>query len=80
MPRTWAPQMQNASETWSQVGPDSTSIHMGRFFDSVRTREPSVEDGSAGHHAAAVAHMVNQSIRTKMPVYWDWDKDTTKKG
>ncbi len=80
MPRTWAPQMQNASETWSQVGPDSTSIHMGRFFDSVRTGKPSVEDGSAGHHAAAVAHMVNQSIRSEMPVYWDWDKDTTKKG
>ena len=80
MPRTWAPQMQSASETWSQVGPDSTIIHMGRFFDSVRTRKPSVQDGSAGHHAAAVAHMVNESIRSKMPVYWDWEKDTTKKG
>lgn len=79
MPRSWEPQMQPAREVWGQVGPGSTEIHMGRFFESVRTRKPSVQDGSAGHHAAAVAHMVNESIRSRKPVYWDWQKDTTKK-
>jgi hypothetical protein len=45
----------------------------------VRTRKPSVEDGRTGHHAAAVAHMVNESIKRKAPVYWDFEKDVLKK-
>jgi hypothetical protein len=45
----------------------------------VRTRKPTVEDGHAGHHAAAVAHMVNESIKRKAPVSWDFDKDVLKK-
>jgi len=79
MPETWPPQMVKGSETWSEVGPDATKIHMARFFDSVRTRKPSVEDGRIGHHAAAVAHMVNESMKRKAPVYWDFDKDVLKK-
>jgi len=78
-PETWAPQMRKGSEAWTEVGPDATSIHMGRFFESVRTRKPSVEDGRTGHHAAAVAHMVNESIKRKAPVYWDFEKDVLKK-
>ncbi len=79
VPDTWPSQMQSQGESWTEVGPDSTVIHMARFFDSVRTRKPSVEDGRAGHHAAAVAHMVNESIKRKAPVYWDFDKDVLKK-
>jgi predicted dehydrogenase len=74
-PETWPSQMQDRGESWTEVGPDATAIHMARFFDSVRTRKPSVEDGRVGHHAAAVAHMVNASIKRKAPVYWDFDKD-----
>ena len=37
------------------------------------------EDGHAGHHAAAVAHMVNESIKRKAPVSWDFEKDVLKK-
>ncbi len=71
--------MQSRGESWSEVGPDSTYIHMARFFDSVRTRKPSVEDGRRGHHAAAVAHMVNESVKRKAPVSWDFEKDVLKK-
>jgi predicted dehydrogenase len=78
-PETWPAQMRKGSETWTEVGPDATSIHMGRFFESVRTRKASVEDGRTGHHAAAVAHMVNESIKRKAPVYWDFEKDVLKK-
>ena len=78
-PETWPAQMQNQGESWTEVGPDSTLIHVSRFFDSVRTRKPSVEDGRAGHHAAAVAHMVNESIKRKAPVAWDFEKDVLKK-
>ena len=45
----------------------------------MRTRKPSVEDGRTGHHAAAVAHMVNESIKRKAPVGWDFDKDVLRK-
>jgi predicted dehydrogenase len=78
-PDTWPSQMQSQGESWTEVGPDPTSIHLARFFDSVRTRKPVVEDGRAGHHAAAVAHMVNESIQRKAPVYWDFEKDVLKK-
>jgi hypothetical protein len=44
---------------------------MSRFIESVRTRKPSMQDARAGHHAAAVPHMVNESMKRKMPVYWD---------
>jgi predicted dehydrogenase len=79
MPDTWPSQMQSTGETWTEVGPDDTLIHVGRFFDSVRTRKPSVEDGRAGHHAAAVAHMVNESIKRKAPVTWDFEKDVLER-
>ncbi len=79
MPDTWPPQMQAQGETWTEVGPDSTQVHLARFFDSVRTRKPTLEDGRAGHHAAAVAHMVNESIKRKAPVSWDFEKDVLKK-
>jgi hypothetical protein len=38
-----------------------------------------VQDGRRGHHAAAVAHMVNESIKRKGPVAWDFDNDVLKK-
>ena len=79
MPDTWPSQMEKQDESWTEVGPDSTVLHVARFFDSVRTRKPSVQDGRAGHRAAAVAHMVNESIKRKTPVYWDFEKDVLKK-
>jgi predicted dehydrogenase len=78
MPETWPAQLWSQSESWRQVGRDATFAHMARFFDSVRTRKPPVEDGRRGHHAAAVAHMVNESIRRKAPVTWDFARDVLK--
>jgi len=79
MPHTWASRMNDVGETWSEVGPDSTVIHMSRFIDSVRTRKPSIQDARRGHHATAVPHMVNESIKRKMPVYWDPEREVLKK-
>jgi predicted dehydrogenase len=80
MPDTWPSQMQPTSEAWREVGPTTTEIHVARFFESVRTRKPSVEDGRRGHHAAAVAHMVNESIKRETPVFWDTSTNVLKKG
>jgi predicted dehydrogenase len=79
MPNTWPSRMNGEGETWSEVGPDSTYLHMSRFIDSIRTRKPSVQDGRAGHHAAAVPHMVNESIKRGTPVHWDPEREVLKK-
>ena len=78
-PDTWPSHMESQGESWTEVGPDATDLHVARFIESVRTRKPSVEDGRTGHHAAAVAHMVNESIKRKAPVSWDFEKDVLKK-
>ncbi len=78
-PETWPAQMQGRGESWTEVGPDSTVTHVARFFESIRTHKPPVEDGRAGHHAAAVAHMVNESIKRRAPVAWDFERDLLKK-
>jgi predicted dehydrogenase len=71
-PDRWAPRLQARGETLGEVGEDATKIHMARFFDSVRTRRPPVEDAERGHRAAAAAHLVNESVRRGgRPVEWD---------
>ncbi len=78
-PGTWPSQMWSQGESWTEVGPDATFIHMGRFFDAVRSRKPVYEDGRRAHHNAAVAHMVNESVKRKGPVFWDFDRDVLRK-
>jgi hypothetical protein len=78
LPRMWPSRMESEGETWSEVGPDSTFLHLARFVESVRTRQPSVQDARRGHHAAAVPHMVNESIRRQGPVFWDPEREVLK--
>lgn len=54
---------------------DSNVAHMSNWVESIRTRKPHWEDASAGHHAAAVAHMVNTANETARIVEWDAAKD-----
>lgn len=56
-------------------GPDATVAHFGHFFDSVRSRQPYWEDATAGHRAAACAHLVNLSAKQRRMVEWDFTKD-----
>jgi hypothetical protein len=77
-PETWKPQMKAQSETYQEWGQNDTLIHLARFFESVRTRKPPVEDAMMGHRAAACAHMVNESIKRKKTVHWDFTKEKMK--
>jgi predicted dehydrogenase len=78
-PGQWAPRVVSQGETFREMGEDSTKIHMARFFESVRTRKPSVEDGDQGHRAAAAAHLVNESVKKGgRPVEWDVAKGARK--
>lgn len=65
-----------AGERWVTGGEDATVSHVRAFVDAVKSRTPPVEDARFGHHAAACAHMVNQSIREGRVVKWDATRDT----
>ena len=65
-------------EEFSETGADPTVKHLSYFFESVRSRKPTVEDVMDGHRAAACAHLVNDSARRDKVVEWDFAKDLRK--
>ncbi len=75
-PSTRPPSLVGSREVYREEGLNSTLVHMQEFFDSVRTNGPTKEDAIAGHHAAACAHMINQSIDTGQTMQWDFASDT----
>jgi len=50
---------------------DYTVDHFQNFFDSVRTRKPSVEDAVFGNHTAIACHMANYSLDHHAMATWD---------
>ena len=78
LPDTWPSQMESQGESWT----DSAALDCASTWpasSSVRTRNLSVQDGWTGTDlVAAVAHMVNQSIKRQGPVHWNFDKDVLK--
>ena len=50
---------------------DDTVDHFQNFFESVRTRKPSVEDAVFGNHAAIACHMANYSLDHQAMAVWD---------
>ncbi len=78
VPSAWPEKTLPISEQYRQEGVDSTVTHMGHWLDSIRSRKPYWEDASAGHHAAACAHMINQSAAERRMIEWDSAKDDVK--
>lgn len=78
-PDTWTPVMKENREVWNEWGQDATLVHLARFFEAVRNRTSPAEDAMVGHRAAAVAHLVNQSIREKRPIEWDFERETARR-
>ena len=70
--------VQEGALTMREQGPESTVPHFANWVQSIRTRKPFWEDAVAGHHAAACAHMVNQSAKQRRMVEWDSQKDDIK--
>ncbi|MGA2632424.1 MAG: Gfo/Idh/MocA family oxidoreductase, partial [Terriglobia bacterium] len=50
---------------------DYTVDHFQNFFDSVRTRKPSIEDAVFGNHTAIACHMANYSLDHHAMATWD---------
>ena len=56
-------QTSSSGEEWVVRGEGEDVAHVRSFVEAVRSRTQPVEDARFGHRAAAVAHLVNQSIR-----------------
>jgi predicted dehydrogenase len=75
-----APGKEPAPESITYNGDDYDDLkpHLWKFFESVRSRKPLVQDAVFGHHAALGCHMANESYFRKAPVYWDAASETIK--
>ncbi|MEJ5370178.1 MAG: Gfo/Idh/MocA family oxidoreductase [Bryobacteraceae bacterium] len=73
------PRLVDGGNVWREEGQDATIIHFWHFLNSIRTRKPYWQNEVAGHHAAACAHMVNESVKTRRMVEWDFEKDDIKR-
>jgi predicted dehydrogenase len=77
-PSTWDPEMKTSSANWEEWGKNATLTHLARFFESVRTRKPPVQDALMGHRGASCAHLVNLSMKREETVYWDFARENVK--
>ena len=59
------------TQTYNGNDYDDLRPHLSKFFRSVRSREPVVQDAVFGHHAALGCHLANESYFRKSPVVWD---------
>jgi predicted dehydrogenase len=60
--------------TYRSVSWDDVRPHLWTYFQSVRTRQPNVEDVVFGNNAALACHMANESYFRKSAVTWDGEK------
>jgi predicted dehydrogenase len=54
--------------------------HLWNYFQSVRTRQPSVEDGTFGNNTAIACHLANYSYFNKCVAEWDAAGRQIRKG
>jgi len=78
LPGTRPPQVMPTVQTYRERGLESTIVHFQRFFESVRSRKPTVQDALLGHRAAACAHLINRAAETRKLVQWDSQKETIR--
>ncbi len=70
------PGTQSALESTSYYAPpdyNEDREHLWNFFQSVRTRRPSVEDTTFGNNTAIACHMANYSYFKRTAAVWDPD-------
>lgn len=75
---TRQPKVLESQVQFQEQGLDANVVHLSHWVDSIRTRQPYWQDATAGHHAAACAHMVNASAKQRRLVEWDFSKDDIK--
>jgi predicted dehydrogenase len=70
-PRATATITRPDPEVIDTPGTEATERHLGKFYESVRTRTEPVENGEMGHLCATVGHMVNLSHQQRREMRWD---------
>ena len=67
------PGQEPTPESVSYTGPsyDDVKPHLWKFFQSVRSRQPLLQDTIYGNHAAIACHMANESYYRHEPVVLD---------
>ncbi len=70
LPGQW-PLIQSAEVFEASARYDYQIDHMNNFMESVRTRQPSVEDAVYGKNTAIAAHMANHSYFNKCMAVWN---------
>jgi len=70
------PRPNREPEVFKGDGTDPTVAHFANFFESMRTRKAYWEDATAGHNAAACAHLTNYSVRKRTLARWDESKSS----
>jgi predicted dehydrogenase len=75
LPRTQPAALLRDQEEFHETGQSSTVQHFQNFFDSVRSRKPTIEDEMAGHRAAACAHLINDSSENDRITHWDFKRE-----
>jgi len=78
MAHTRTPRLGDGIQSFREEGQDATVTHLGHWLKAIRTRQPHWEDATAGHRAAACAHMVNLAMKQKRLVEWDFARDDIK--
>lgn len=69
--RPGSQQVTEATTYYAPHGYDDTRDHLFNFFQSVKTRRPSVEDEHFGNNAAIAIHMANESYFKGAAAVWD---------
>jgi predicted dehydrogenase len=71
-PRPGAAELIEGSETYLfPLDYSPLNDHLWRFFDSVKTRQPSVEDAVFGNDTSIACHMANYSYFHRRAAIWD---------
>jgi predicted dehydrogenase len=78
LPANNPPALVEGGERFTEVGQDSTVLHLANFFGCMRTRKAPVEDALIGHRAAACAHLINYSAEKGQMAHWDFAKERRK--
>jgi len=69
-----------ATRYYPPPGYNDDREHLWNYFQSVRTRQPSVEDAAFGNNTAIACHMANYSYFEKSVAVWDAGAKKIKKG
>ena len=70
-PKPASQQIVPSQSFYTPPGYNDDREHLWNYFNSVRTRQPSVEDATFGNHTAIACHMANYSYEHKAIAVWN---------